>query len=414
VSAFDVETRFEDASECLAEVSDIVRERASEAEPPSWCVRRGWVAALAALSDDQVDAIERDGLASFLAEGHAKEIAPADLRELAARVRFVTSLPRLANVETHEHAVDGRRASPRKRVQVASFAAAVERVAGRVDRIVDLGSGHGHLTRHLAVELGVPAEGWERDAARVRVAESLVGSDVSARFVVVDASLSSSALGPRDLVVGLHACGALGDHAIRSAGEARASVALVGCCPQKCSGARVALSASARVGGERLVLPHEALGLANVRDGETRVETDRSTGVRSRAHRLALRRLLRARGPRIDPGEEMRGINRRRAEGDFPSLVAAAFAQRGLEMPSPGDVVRAEADAHDEHRRIRRWELPRTLLARLLEVWIALDRATYLLRLGYRVRVAELFANEVSPRNLLVLGTPREHDDAIS
>jgi hypothetical protein len=110
----------------------------------------------------------------------------------------------------------------------------------------------------------------------------------------------------------------------------------------------------------------------------------------------------------------MRGINRRRAEGDFPSLVAAAFAQRGLEMPSPGDVVRAEADAHDEHRRIRRWELPRTLLARLLEVWIALDRATYLLRLGYRVRVAELFANEVSPRNLLVLGTPREHDDAIS
>ncbi len=410
MSAFDVEMRFEDASECLAEVSDVVSERASEVEPPSWCVRRAWADALAALSDEAVDAIERDGLASYSSDDPSKWSAfPSDLRALANHVRRVTSLSRLASTDPMKHAVDSRRASPRKRVQVAAFAAAVEREALRAERIVDLGSGHGHLTRHLALELGVPAEGWERDAARVRVAESLVG-DVSARFVVTDASLSSSSLGPHDLVVGLHACGALGDHAIRAAGEARAAVALVGCCPQKCTGPRTALSTSARGGGDRLVLPHEALGLANVRDGEVRVESDRPSGVRSRANRLALRRLLRSRSSTLGPGEEMKGVNRRRAEGDFPALVSLAFASRGLERPAARDVELAEARAHDDYRAIRRWELPRTMLARLLEVWIALDRATHLARLGYRVQVAELFASEVSPRNLLVLG----HDDAIS
>lgn len=410
MTAFDVETRFEDASECLTEVSDIVSERASEVEPPSWCVRRGWADALAALSDEEVDAIERDGLASYASAGPACwSEAPLDLRALASRVRSLTSLRRVVARNATKLAVDTRRASPRKRVQVAAFAAAVERAALRAERIVDLGSGHGHLTRHLALELGVPAEGWERDEARVQVARSLAGAS-TARFVVTDASLSSSSLGPRDLVVGLHACGALGDHAIRAAGEARAAVALVGCCPQKCTGPRTALSTSARGGGDRLVLPHEALGLANVRDGEVRVESDRSSGVRSRANRLALRRLLRSRSSTLEPGEEMKGINRRRAEADFPALVSLAFASRGLERPTTREVELALARAHDDYRAIRRWELPRTMLARLLEVWIALDRATHLSRLGYRVQVAELFASEVSPRNLLVLG----HDDAIS
>lgn len=412
MSAFDVETRFEDASECLAAVSDIVRERATEVEPPSWCVRRGWTDALAVLSDDEVDAIERDGLASYLGAGPSCwPEAPAELRALATSVRSLTSLHRVVAESSAKHAVDTRRASPRKRVQVAAFAAAASRAALGAERIVDLGSGHGHLTRHLALELGVPAEGWERDEARVQVARALAGADASAaRFVVTDASLTSSSLGPRDLVVGLHACGALGDHAIRSAGEARASVALVGCCPQKCTGPRMALSTSERIGGERLVLPHEALGLANVRDGEARVESDRTSGVRSRAKRLALRRLLRARSSTLGPGEEMKGVNRRRAEGDFPSLVSAAFASRGLERPIAREIELALARAHDDYRALRRWELPRTMLARLLEVWIALDRATHLVRLGYRVRVAELFASEVSPRNVLVLG----HDDAKS
>ncbi len=417
MTSFDVESRFEDASECLAEVSDIVSERASEAVPPSWCQRRGWVDALAALSEGQVDAIERDGLASHLASDETRVSrwadAPFGLVELARHVGRITSLDRVSNVGVSAHEVDTRRTSPRKRVQVATFAAAVERVALRAERIVDLGSGHGHLTRHLALELGVPTEGWERDADRVRVARQLAG-DAPARFVVTDASLSSASLGPRDLLVGLHACGALGDHAIRSAGEALAAVALVGCCPQKCTGPRVALSASARVGADRLTLPHDALGLANVRDGEVRVESDRRTGVRSRANRLALRRLLRSRSSTLEAGEEMKGINRRWAEGDFEALVSRAFAHRRLDVPSALESRLARERAHQDYLAVRRWELPRTMLARLLEVWIALDRAMHLARLGYRVDVAELFASEVSPRNVLVLGAPPGHHEALS
>ena len=75
--------------------------------------------------------------------------------------------------------------SPRKRTQVAAFAALAARVGGAPSRVVDVGSGHGHLTRHLARALGVEAEGWERDPARVAVASALAG-DGGARFVAVD------------------------------------------------------------------------------------------------------------------------------------------------------------------------------------------------------------------------------------
>nr|MBK7067053.1 methyltransferase [Deltaproteobacteria bacterium] len=103
-------------------------------------------------------------------------------------------------------AVDGRRASPRKRVQVAAFAAMVGRVGAKGSRVVDVGSGHGHLTRHLVSALGVDAEGWERDPDRVAVASSLAGEG-GARFVAMDARTLRRRCAATDLVVGLHACG---------------------------------------------------------------------------------------------------------------------------------------------------------------------------------------------------------------
>ncbi len=47
--------------------------------------------------------------------------------------------------------------------------------------------------------------------------------------VTLDARDASTALGSSDLVVGLHACGELGDHAVRAASEAGASIAIVAC-----------------------------------------------------------------------------------------------------------------------------------------------------------------------------------------
>jgi len=216
---------------------------------------------------------------------------------------------------------------------------------------------------------------------------------------------AAEALTPEDLVVGLHACGELGDHAVRAAGRAGAAVAVVGCCPQKRAGERAPLADTHGVDPGALTFGPSVLGLANARDGELGVETDLETRVASRANRLALRALLNAAGRGVDPGGEMRGLNRRRATGTLAELVTHAFETHGLAAPAAAVVEQAARDAHAIHARMRRWDLPRAMLARLIEVWIALDRAAFLAGLGHEVDVVVAFDMAASPRNVAVVGT---------
>ncbi len=403
----DVLGRFAGASDLLASVQDVVRERADGPSPPSWCTRRGWVEFLRALPDADVDAVERDGLAAALpALGGA---VPASLASLAAEVTRAVALPIAPAVIAS--AVATQRASPRKRAQVAAFAALLAGLAPRATRVVDLGAGHGHLTRHLAHALEVDAEGWERDLARVAVAAALPSN--GARFIAVSAHEAVGDLRPSDLVVGLHACGELGDLAVQAAVAAGAAVAVIGCCMQKRTGARAPLGLAEGAPSDFFTVPltisRDTLGLANVRDGEQGIEADLQTRQDARLSRLALRYTLLAEGhadTRLAPGAEMRGINRRRASGSLEDLVALAFAQRGLPPPPPSRVTECARRARADYQLARRWELPRTMLGRLVEVWIALDRAALLARRGYRAEVRIAFDAHVSPRNLAVLGQP--------
>ena len=393
-----VARRWLDASALLASARDIIDERPEGPRAPAWCTARGWTTFLDALPDDAVLAAERDGLAATVA---SMRCAPVDLVALADAVRGVTALPA---VEARAgDAVDGRRASPRKRSQVASFASIVAPLARGRARVVDVGSGHGHLTRHLARALDLPAEGWERDAARVAVAAALSG-DARARFVTVDARALAGSLEGTDLVVGLHACGELGDHAVAAASAAGASVALIGCCLQKRGGDRPPLAAPGETSAASLTLGRAVLGLGNARDGDDGVEDDLAARTASRVNRNALRDLLRGAGAQVAPGEEMRGVNRRRAIGGLGDLAARAFAVRGLRAPSVAAVDCALRDARADYERARRLALPRAMLARLVEVWVALDRAALLLGRGYAVDVAVAFDAGVSPRNVAVLG----------
>src|ERR1019366_2326655 len=100
--------------------------------------------------------------------------------------------------------------------------------------------------------------------------------------------------------------------------------------------------------------------------------------VAGRERRLALHRLLSARVGALRLGAEIDGLNRRAAQGDLSSLVARAFGHRGLAMPSSPEIEAAAAWARTEHARARRLSLPRSMLARVLEVFVLLDRAVYL------------------------------------
>ena len=183
-------------------------------------------------------------------------------------------------------------------------------------------------------------------------------------------------------------------------------MALVSCCLQKIAGpvaraavtrGRGALAARARRSGS----PTSPRGRWAWRRASTAT-------IAAREARYALHRLLRARGVEVVAGEEMRGINRRRAHAGLAALAGQALALRGLAPASEEEIRRHEVDARERYGLVRRLSLPRNMLARLVEVAVVLDRAAALEESGQRAQVVTLFDGAVSPRNIALFASREE------
>jgi hypothetical protein len=415
---FELAERLERAARLVAEHRDVIVTRPDgDVVPEAWA-RRGWDAYLLGLDDLALDRAELLGLDAALAASPPAAVPPslAALIEEAARV---TTLPPLASPPPHpgppspSPSPGWRRASLRKQEQVRAFVAAVRAHPGLAacTRIVDVGSGHGHLTRQLAAALGVPAVALERSPERVEVARRLSGENatdaaaVTVEHLNVDVLEHAPAFAAGDLAVGLHACGELGDALVQRAAAESLPLVLVGCCAQKRrQPAREPLTAVPGLAPSALELPREALGLANLLPQAEGVERPLADNLEARARRAALHELLLGRGLEVQPGEEMRGLNRRQAHAPLASLAARALALRGLPAPTAAELDTASQRGALRHGRRRRLALPRTVLGRVLEVYLLLDRAAWLEQAGHQVQVGTLFDTDVSPRNLALLG----------
>jgi SAM-dependent methyltransferase len=379
----------------LDEVRPLIEERVEEPVAPSWAIGRGWVPFLSAIGDDVLATAEREGLAAIA------ETLPSSLATLARRIADATridSLPTPAAKASFEMP----RASDRKRGQVAAIAAQCEALGVRPSRVIDVGAGRGHLTRELALLFDVPVVGLERNADRVAAAKKLGHGD----FRVED--VRSIALEPDDLAVGLHACGELADAIVASAAEHRAHAVVVSCCFQKVRGdVREPISPAGHAAGVRYA--REALGLANLAPGEPPVEASVHRSLEGRRTRRALRILLEGRGLVLERAEESRGINRRRMLAGLEAVAAKAFALRALTPPTAAEIAAADARSAREFAVMRRFNLPRVMVGRVLELAIVLDRAARLEEAGHRVEVSRMFESRLSPRNLGIAarGRPR-------
>jgi len=387
----------------LLPVRDILAERALDVTPPSWAERRGWVPFLLALSDQQVKACEADGFATQLP---ALSEVPLDLLELARNSLELARLPILER--SHAIGPERLRSVPlRKRAQLSALLGAVEPMAAEARRIIDVGAGSGHFTRLAAELFDTEAVGLERNAERVaaatrRVTEQPGLGRATATFITVDAKDGELSFSDQDLAIGLHACGELGDRLVRAAGSAGCDVALVSCCLQKRSEPfRDPLVALA----DAFPLRRDVLGLTNLTAQPQGVEVSIETTILARQTRYALGRLLRARGLSVVPGAEMTGINRRRANAGLGAVAALALALRGLPPASAAEVSQHEAEAEARFAIVRRLSLPRSMLARLVEVAVSLDRGAFLEERGLNVRVATLFERSVTPRNIGVFAS---------
>ncbi|MGZ3424608.1 MAG: methyltransferase [Polyangiales bacterium] len=372
----------------LVDHRDVLDARVAGGEPPRALVDRGWAEFLLARTDIELEAIESGGV--------WPEDTPPSLRRLIDDARAACDLPEFPSSEPSAPRIGE---SPRKRAQIDAFARVIAPLARGANRVLDVGSGHGHLTRDIAERVGVPAFGLERDVA---LAERARAFGASASFEVRDVLREGLDLQPSDLVIGLHACGELGDVMVESAARSGASIALVACCPQKRrSDTRLPLSK------EGIELGKRTLGLANLVVRDVGVEATRAENLAARERRLALHRLLLPHEPGLRHGAEIEGLNRRVAHADLTTLVARAFAVRALPAPTAAEIEAARIWAAEHHARARRLSLPRTLLARVLEVHLLRDRAAYLEQHGFDVAVGTLFSLAVSARNLALVASKR-------
>jgi hypothetical protein len=406
-----IEARLARTIDVIGPNQDIVAGRVVGPNAPSWCESRGWSQFLLGLDDDAVSRCEENGAAEVLP---TLVDVPGDLADLARAASDASRLEAFApsEVRAGKGARDPnvRGASPRKREQLDAMLDAMATIAGGAKRIVDFGSGHGQLTSLASEVLGLPSLGLERDPRRVDRAAALGQGREGVSFVAVDAMTSAIDLDERDVALGLHACGALGDRLVVLSAQRGARVALVGCCPQKIPMAeRVAISALSKA----FSLPKEALGLANLSAGERGVERSLGAMLEARAARYALGLLLSRHEIPTTPGEEMRGLNRRRALRPFDELARAAFALRGRPPPSDAAIAASLSDGRIAFAAMRRLSLPRAALARAIEVFIATDRAAYLVEHGYAACVLELFPREATPRNVAILARPSNHISAV-
>ena len=372
--------------------------RPGEGDAPDALVSRGWAGFLLSLTDAQLAAIEVEGH-----EATWPGDTPPSLLALVKKARDVCGIPAFT-APSGPLGPARKRETPRKRAQVDAFARLILPLSAHATRVVDVGSGHGHLTRAIAERIALPVVGLERDvtlAGRARMLSS--GADASPTFAVTDVLRDGLALAAGDCVIGLHACGELGDAMVSTVARCGASLALVGCCLQKRRTTSRTPLCSAPGLDDALDLPRGLLGLSNLTAREEGVEATRVENLAARVRRLALHRLLAGAGCSLRLGAEIEGLNRRAAQGDLDVLVARAFALRELSPPTPRAFEEAAAWASTQHARTRRLSLPRAMLARALEVFVLLDRAVYLEEHGFAVSIGTLFPETVSARNLALI-----------
>ena len=379
--------------------SDVVGGRVASAEPPAWCEARGWTEYLRHLTTAELQRAELDVTGWML---HAEGV-PDSLRSFAAQAESTTRLEHLSTCFVRP-ALPERFVKERKLLQIEALLATLRELAEPCVRLLDVGSGKGHLSRIASARWVLAALGVDRNQDLLECATDLAAGG-RAEYCAIDVLHEALPVHAADLVLGLHACGEVTDIALTAAVEARARVAFVSCCLQKVrSPTRVALSSFGRERG--FSLSREVLGLSNLMGRAEGIEVAQSVSIEAHEARLGLRMLLAVRGIATLPGEEMRGVNRRRARKGFITLARESFDSRGLSPPTDLELVRAAAKAHEEHGWMRRWSLPRTLLPRVIECAVAFDRASFLEENGHIVRVAVAFPAEVSPRNVLVVGVP--------
>lgn len=364
------------------------------------------------LSDPALHHIETHGATEML----LAEDAPPYLRCLA-RLAFDLSkffqraCPDIAVDEYQQSlaSLPKTRIRSTKRHQIAIVTKCTQSILSQmrsdnIKRIVDMGAGHSHLSANFGEKLGLSVLAVDRDNGLLRTSKKLYGNvpNLTWHQACIGTPREDVQVGRNDMLVGLHACGSLGDHLVQKAVQSDVSaVLLVSCCLQKLGPDlpfRHPLS-SVVINDKHLLkllqTDRRILGVTN------RSRNASQSSRQGRITRYALRKLLVDRGLHFRNGHEVHGLSRHALKHGLKYVAEkiADLHQFDLYLSEDEARERMEAAAAD-YRAVRAFSVPRAVAGEILEMAIVLDRAARLEEAFDTVRTTRLWPESVSVKNM--------------
>ena len=383
----DLTARFHALRDLLAEYGWLWRPAPFHEPRPAWCQHLPELAAeYLALDDASVEYLGSDNQA--LIERLARHVpALADLHTLI-------DLPpgSVAQAQVPERLL--AHIPGRKQAQILAFGAAMQTPR---HPLLEWCAGKGHLGRLIAHRHALPVTSLEIDAGLVADGIALArraGTDQD--FVRADALDAGTALHLHGRhVVALHACGDLHLSLLRGVVDHGAPVIdLVPCCYY-----RIATPRHRPLNDDAgLDLSREELHLAVT---ETVTAGTRQRRIRDTAQAWKLA-FLEWRG-QVCTGRKQgfKPIPAAWMNDGFAAWLRRLCLREGLSVPVAGFET-FEQIGWQRLAAARRLELVRLAFRRALEIWLVLDRALYLRRAGFAVKVGEFCQRSLTPRNLMI------------
>jgi hypothetical protein len=361
---------------------------------PPWVARESaLVAWLLARSENELESLEPSLDA-------ARETIHARLDVLVRDGMALAHLDPLPRISSAPRGARAHGVPARKWIQLQSF---VPRLTP--ETFVDWCAGKGHLGRTLARLWSRSGTALEIDPLLVRAGEELAArerADLAFENIDVLAPLDASRVHARSIVA-LHACGDLGDRALRVAIEnGAAGVAWAPCCFHRGRQAFDPWTAEGQVLGR---LTQDELRLPTTDETVTspRIRWQRRTAM---AYRLGLDH-LRAEATGAPAYESLPSVPDSWLGDGFETFCRRMALRFAVPLPRTPDWERAEQIGRERTARARRLGLVRAAFRRPLEVWLALDRAVWLADQGLAVEVGTFCERAVTPRNVLVSAAAR-------
>ena len=325
--------------------------------------------------------------------------APAPFPQLAEQALQLSAVDRLPTraLEPARHRLNVD-VPGRKWQQIEAFGAALN-FTHTPGHWLDWCAGKGHLGRRL-LQPGQQLTCLEHDPALIASGQALSDHHrlpVTHRLQDVMAQV---ALSPEHTPVALHACGDLHVRLLQLASAAGCKqLALAPCCYNRINAdSYQAVSSAARASPLRLSIDDLGLPLSETVTAGNRVRQQRDISMARRLGFDQLQRQLR----NCDDYLPTPSLPARWLDQPFADYCQALASLKGLSTGEQ-DWQALEAQGWRRLAEVRNLELVRGLFRRLLEMWLVLDRALFLLEQGYNVEIGSFCEATLTPRNLMVV-----------